>query len=141
MPVTLTLDAAGILRRQLEAMPRILEEDGAIIVRKTAETASGRIRAQYERVRKTGTLASRVSVRAVGAGRGKVIQDVASRAPHAWLYENDSKKLRRTRKGASRGVMTGADVFIPEMIRYRRLMYQDIKAMIARYGLQVSGDA
>jgi hypothetical protein len=140
MPATLTLDGGGILRRQLQMLPRILTEDGTIVVQKTADAAVARIVAQYQRVRKTGTLAARVSVRAIGGGQGKVIRDIASRAPHGWLYEFGSK-VRRTRKGWMRGQMPPADVFIPEVIRYRRLMYQDIKSMMARNGLQVSGDA
>jgi len=32
-------------------------------------------------------------------------------------------------------------VFIPTMIKIRRRMYDDLKAMLARAGLKVTGDA
>ena len=140
MPAQFTLPGVDMLQRQLAALPRILTEDGRRIVQNTAAAAAARITGRYQTAAKTGTLARRVSVRALGAGQGKVMQDVASRAPHGWLYEHGSR-LRRTKRNLPRGAMPAADVFVPTIIMYRAVMYREIRAMLERNGLKVSGDA
>ena len=140
MPAALTFPGLDAEIRRLQALPRLMTEEATVIARKTADTAAARITAQYQRVAKTGNLARQVSVRPLGGGRGKVSMDVRSGAFHGWLYEHGTK-VRRTKKGWMRGQMRPADVFIPEMVRYRRLFYQDVARMMRQYGLEVTGDA
>ena len=140
MPATLTLGGVDMLRRQLAALPRILTEDGRRIAQKTADAAAARITGRYQAAAKTGTLARRVLRKPLGGGEGKVMEDVASRAPHGWLYEHGSR-FRRTRRNVPRGRMPAADVFVPTMIMYRSVMMRDLRAMLERNGIQVTGDA
>jgi hypothetical protein len=70
-------------------------------------------------------------------GEGAVVKNTA---PHAYLFEHGTQ-ARRNARGQNRGAMPPGRVFIPRIMRARQLMYERLKAIVARKGLSVSGDA
>jgi hypothetical protein len=65
---------------------------------------------------------------------------VRNTSKHAFIFENGTQ-TRRTSQGWNRGAMPSGRVFIPRMIRARRRMYEQLKALLVRKGLSVTGDA
>jgi hypothetical protein len=65
---------------------------------------------------------------------------VKNTAKHAWIFENGTQ-ARHNDLGANRGSMPPGHVFIPAVIKRRRIMYQQLRALLERHGLKVSGDA
>jgi hypothetical protein len=101
--------------------------------------ATATIKGNYARV--SGNLDDGVSVEfsRTGVSAGAV---VTSKSPHAWMYEHGTQ-VRHTATGANRGAMPPAPpgrAFIPEMIRARRRMYEQLADLLKRNGLLVSGD-
>ena len=65
---------------------------------------------------------------------------VKNRAKHAYIFENGTQ-ARHTGLGYNRGAMPPGHVFIPEIVRRRRGMYEKLAEMLRQHGLQVPGDA
>ena len=63
-----------------------------------------------------------------------------SAAPHAWLYEHGSV-ARHTKLGRPRGVMPGNPVFVRNVIKFRRQMWQNLATMMKDHGLGVTLNA
>jgi hypothetical protein len=122
--------------RQLLADTSATGEAGHI-VEATANGAASSIRSSYP-VR-TGNLRDHVTVEAQMSGfsAGAI---VINRAKHAAIFENGTQ-ARHTAIGANRGSMPPGHVFVPIVIRKRRQMYEQLKDLLTRSGLQVSGNA
>ncbi len=127
------------LKAELRVLPETLVGEGTHIVTRAADEASGEMIRAYEGHHYSGNLAAHVSVSQQETGRGGILAIVKNTAAHAWIFENGTQ-ARHTSLGAFRGVMPAGHVFVPIAIRNRRAMYDALKAMIARQGLEVSGD-
>lgn len=137
----LVLEGFAELREALRKLPAELKVEAQHIVEGAANGAAAQVKGNYARG-KTGNLIDGVYVRhSEGStfGAGAI---VVSKAKHAWLYENGTQ-VRHTQTGANRGVMPAAPpgrAFIPVMIRERRRMYEQLKGVLERNGLVVTGD-
>jgi hypothetical protein len=142
MSATLTFPGLASLKRQIAALPKILTEDGTRVVLRAAAALEGAVRADLAGHRVTGNLLKGIrTVEKSHADLGMVIAQVRSNAHHAHLAERGTaprmtKKLKQHR-GAARGLFTFAKL-TPGV---RAAMYDDIKRMLERNGLQVTGDA
>lgn len=139
MSVFLKWQGLAELRDELGKLPDEVVAEAREITRATTELAKGEIVGQYEAHRVTGNLAKGVIVSPWNKGQDAPGYKIKSTAPHAWLFENGSQ-ARHNSIGANRGPMPAANVFVPTVIKRRREMYEQLKAMIARKGLRVSGD-
>jgi hypothetical protein len=134
----LVWDGLAELRAQLRSLPRELAGEASDIVTGAADGAKSDIVAAYPE--RTGNLRDHVIVSKAPAGIYGAGAVVKSTAKHAWMFENGTQ-ARHTALGANRGSMPPGHVFIPAVIRRRRAMYADLKALLVRHGLRVSGDA
>jgi hypothetical protein len=82
-----------------------------------------------------------VRVKRQSAGRYGAAALVQSTAPHAHLYEYGTE-VRHTRTGAARGKMppAGPNGMVPIVARRRRRMYDRLKGVLAKMGLEVRGE-
>jgi hypothetical protein len=55
------------------------------------------------------------------------------------MFENGTM-VRHTRIGANRGAMPPGHVFVPTAIRHRAAMYRNLRDMLEREGLLVTGN-
>jgi hypothetical protein len=148
------IDGLAELYAELRRLPSELTGEAKGIVEGAANGAAAEIRAAYP-VRATnlqpgprrrtkffppGNLRARVIVSILGgkglAARFGVNVVVKNTAPHAWLFERGTQ-TRQNALGANRGAMPLGNVFVPIVIRRRRAMYADLKALVVRHGLTV----
>jgi hypothetical protein len=154
MPVSLKIHGILELKQALAELPAHLKGQATAIVMDTAQAAANDIRSQYPlgspgRKRKgkeitPGNLRKGVKVVVKEIGPVGVAAQVRSAAPHAPLYEFGTearhyitKRGRWHGTGAMWGKRPGKPVFIPTMIRYRRLMYRKLAEIIEKQGLTV----
>jgi hypothetical protein len=64
---------------------------------------------------------------------------VKNTAPHAILFELGTQ-ARHTKIGANRGSMPPGHVFVPRIVKARRKLTADLKAMVAAHGAVVTGE-
>jgi hypothetical protein len=138
MSVTLHWDGLSEFRADLEHLPEGLTTDSDPIVASAANGAAADIRAGYPK--RTGNLKKNVFVSRLDKGKDFAGYIVKNPAPHAFIFENGTQ-ARHTAIGANRGSMPPGHVFVPAVIRRRRAMYLQLKALLVTYGLVVSGDA
>ncbi len=105
--------------RELPA--QMTRDEWGPIVKDSAEGMTAELKGVYPRV--TGTLADRIVLE---PGRDSVLRaKVRSKAPHAFIYEHGTVS-RYTKKGAGRGEMPRANVFVPAAIRWRERMVRKV---------------
>lgn len=138
MSVRLEWQGLEELRTALRTLPADLTGEASHIVEGSANAAAADIKAAYP-VR-TGTLRNHVTVTHFEKGRFSAGAIVKNTAKHAHLFEIGTQ-ARHTRLGANRGAMPPGRVFVPAVMRRRRQMYQQLKALLERKGLWVSGNA
>jgi hypothetical protein len=126
------------LEDDLRRLPDDLTGEASHIIEAAANGAAAEIKPRYGV--KTGNLRDHLEVRETHDGPFSAGYVVINTAKHAGLYESGTQ-ARHTDIGANRGRMPAAHVFIPVAIRKRRQMYEQLKAMVERHGLEVSGDA
>jgi hypothetical protein len=126
------------LREQLRNLPAELTGEASHLVEGAANAAAADIKAGYP-VR-TGNLRDHVFVSHRDKGRFSSGAVVKNTAKHAHIFEVGTQ-ARHNSLGANRGSMPPGNVFIPAVIKRRRAMYEQLKALIDRNGLKVSGDA
>lgn len=119
----------------LRRLPEELVAEAAAIARAEATGATTEIETALP-VR-TGTLRNRVGA-TVQTSRFGVRATVRSGAPHALLYERGTAP-RHTARGWNRGVMPAHRVFVPTMQRHRARFYEQLRDLLQRAGLEVSG--
>lgn len=137
-------DGLDDLKAALRNLPDELAGEAGRIVETHANSAAVTIRAAYGAHRRTGNLQEHVSIDRVARGRYGAAARVKSTARHAHLFETGTKARHYITRRGVRHVTGAAEpqhVFVPEMIRVRRRMYEELKALLVRNGIQVSGDA
>jgi hypothetical protein len=130
------------LKAQLRNLPAELAAEASGIVTGRAERARQDIETSYPDVsgnlRKGLRLGSGTNVGRFGAST--ILKNTAKLA---WLYDNGSQ-LRHWDSGKKTGAMWGKTTpphtFVKIVIRQRRAMRQDLKALLERHGLVVTGD-
>lgn len=133
------------LKDALRSLPADLAEDAASYVEAAAHGAEREVRQVYEAHDHTGTLAKRlfVSTSSSAYGAGALVRDTA---PHAWIFENGSQARHWKKGGKATGAMWGktsqppTHIFVRTMIKYRKQMYDRLRAVLERQGLEVTGD-
>ena len=153
MSVELRLTGILELKQALANLPAELKGQATGIVMETAYAAADDIRNQYplgppDRMRKgqaitPGNLKKGVKVVVKEIGPVGVAAQVRSAAPHAHLYEFGTVARHYVTQYGRRkaiGAMPPRPVFIPTMIRYRRLLYAKLAALIQSKGLTVKVD-
>lgn len=125
------------LRQQLRNLPTDLGGEAAHIIEASANAAAATIKAGYPA--RTGNLRDHVYVTHERTQFG-AIGIVKNTAKHAWIFENGTQ-ARHTDLGANRGSMPAGHVFVPAVIRERKRMYEDLKDLVVRHGLEVTDDA
>jgi Bacteriophage HK97-gp10, putative tail-component len=138
MSVEVTWTGLDELREALRKLPEELTAEATDIVDSAAEIAMASIIQAYPH--RTGDLRSHVVKEAKAAGPFGVAFVVKNTSRHAWIFENGTQ-ARHTAIGANRGAMPPGRVVIPTAVRCRQTMYRELKDMVTRHGLVVSGDA
>lgn len=136
------------LRADLRRLPAELAGEAGQIVDTAGNGAAATVRTEYGQHRVTGSLADHVKVEHVASGPYGASVVVKSTAKHAWLFDNGSQArhfVEASGKEHGTGQMWGKrppmHTFVRAMIRARRRMFEELKAMLERHGLKVSGDA
>lgn len=150
--LTLTFEGLAEFKHALESLPTELKGEATQIVLDLAHAAKADIVAQYPigpgtskngRKIPPGNLRKGVKVFVKEIGPWGVAVQVRSTAFHAWWNEHGTElHHRETKKGASRGTMFSkkgppAPVFVPTMMRYRRMMQAKLAALLRSAGLTV----
>lgn len=133
----LVLDGMDDFRAALRLLPPHLRDDGADIVETAANWAEREIGAVYREHAETGNLAEhlKLEVRQNDFGTSATLR---STAKHAHLFE-DGSAVRKNKRGANRGFMPGFNVFVPEVIRRRTWMNDQLVRLLERAGFEVVG--
>lgn len=125
------------LRTALLNLPAELTAQAVGIVSAAADDAAAEIKAAYPEG-ETGNLKRGVRVGTRGGGDHTVRRVVRSTAPHATLFETGTQ-TRQTALGYNRGFMPGANIFVPVVVRRRRVMFEALVAIVEQAGLDVRG--
>jgi len=146
MTATFTWDGLEELKTAMRNLPPRLAGEADGIVTRAAEMAATEIRGRYPE--KTGNLRRgvRVTRKLAGSRAAAILQNTA---PHALIYEagtvarhyTGTDKLGRRYQMGSRGSMPPGHVFWPVYYARRRAMYGELKALLMREGLVVTGEA
>jgi len=139
-PTELRWDGLEELKAALRELPDDLKGEASHLVEGRANAAAMDIRSGYAGHRHSGNLQSKVTVTHFENGRYSTGAIVKNTAKHAWLFENGTQ-ARHTKAGWNRGRMPPGHVFVPRIIRHRRMLYREIIEMMVRNGLAVTGDA
>lgn len=128
-------DGLEALKAELRSLPADLAGEGGHLVEARGNAAVVTIKAGYP-VR-TGDLRDHVEVEhtqsAVGAR--SVIRNTSA---HALEFEIGTQ-ARHNSLGANRGSMPANPLFTQTIMRERRGMYDDLRDLLERHGLQVTG--
>lgn len=145
MPSTFVWNGLVEAQAELRQFPATLTTEATAIVERTATEAVSEIKAAYPAV--TGTsLRDRTSVsRTSGNGLFQVAAVIKNTSPLASIFENGTQA--RHYITSKRGVihLTGRipplHVFIPRVIRARRVLQSRLATMLERHGFLVRVDA
>jgi hypothetical protein len=141
--VSLIWDGLEELKVALQSLPADLTGEAANDVQEAANAAATAVRSAYGKHRVTGNLQDHVVVQERSRGQFGVAYVVKSTARHAWLFEKGTEARHYvTRNGVRHltGRMPPANIFVPTVMRHRRSMYDRLRDVLVRYGLQVSGE-
>jgi len=131
-------DGLAELKAALRALPAELTREASNIIDASANSAAVEMRTEYGKHNVTGEIQGAVGVAHVDAGKYSAGAVVKNSSKLAVIFENGSQ-ARHTALGADRGSMPAAHVFVPIMMRKRREMYRQLRALLERNGLVVSG--
>ena len=136
------------LKEALSRLPQELAGESTGIVEGAANGAAVAVKQVYGQHRVSGRLQDGVYVSQFLKGKFFHGFLVKSSSPIAWLFDHGSQTRQYvTESGAIH--KTGAmwekrpptHIFVKTMIRFRRGMYEELKGVLVRAGLLVSGDA
>jgi hypothetical protein len=134
-------DGLDELRAALRALPAELTDEARSIVDQAATDAMSAMRGEYPE----GELQNGLTRSWLAGSVAGVAILIKNRSGWAWLWDHGSKLRHRSRSGGSTGAEWGGTTpphtFGRNMAQYRRRMYEDLKALLTRHGLLVSGDA
>lgn len=138
MSASVRWDGLEELMAELRSLPDDLAAEASGIVVGAANDAKDEIYDAYPE--RTRHLKEGLFVRVREGQRYGVGAIVVNKAPHAWMFENGTN-ARHTDLGIDRGSAPPGHVFIPIVMRRRRAMYEQLRGLLTRHGLAVSGDA
>lgn len=143
MNVTFRIEGLEELKAQLRNLPADLTGEAGHVIEGHANAAGVTLRSAYGRHRRSGNLQDHVKVEKRVQGRFGVAYKVASTASHAWLFDNGSQ-VRHWASGKSTGAMWGktppTHVFVRTLVATRRAMWNDLRGVLERAGLTVTGE-
>jgi hypothetical protein len=122
------------LQAALRALPAQLLEEATAIVEGTANGAHSEIGGKYP----AGPLRDRLTL-TMSHNTAGVLAVLRQPMKEAGWFEKGTE-ARHTATGANRGRMPAQKVFLPVYYRRRRQMWVDLKAMVERHGLTVTGE-
>jgi hypothetical protein len=131
------------LKEALRTLPAALAEDAASYVEASAHEAEQAIRQVYEAHEHTGNLAAHLSIATASSDYGASAR-IKNTAPHAWMFENGTQ-ARHWAGGKGTGRMWGqtpqppTHVFVRTLMKHRAQMYNRLRAVLERQGLEVTG--
>jgi hypothetical protein len=129
------------LRAQLRNLPAELTAEASHIVQGTANAAIVDMRAEYP----AGELRDKLYQSTVGRGVYGVGILIKNSSGWAWHWDHGTALRHRSKSGGSTGAEWGGKTpphtFARNMAQKRRLMYDQLKALLERTGLRVSGEA
>ena len=126
------------LMEEIRTLPETLTGEAAHLVDGAANAAKVDIAAAYPW--RTGDLRKKTTVVPL-AKKGLIVGAVVKNTSKlATIFENGTQ-ARHTELGAARGSMPPGHVFVPRIVKARRALLQQLKAMVTRHGAVVSGDA
>jgi len=131
-------DGLDEFKTQLENLPADLTGEAAHIVEGIANAAAYEVKSAYAEHRHSGNLRDHVFVTHFDKGRYSAGAQVKATAHHAWLFENGSAaRAYYTHNGVRHetGAMPPSHVFIPIMMKHRRVMRAQLAALLERHGL------
>jgi len=134
----LRFDGLEQLKVSLRHLPKELRDDATTIVFESADSAVDEILDGYEAHSVSGELAEGLVVEeAVGSSAfaGAVVRN---KSKLSFIFENGTQ-ARHTALGYNRGAMPPGHVFVPAVIKWRKIMYDRLRAMMRSHGLKVSG--
>jgi len=136
MSTSFKIEGLAELREALRRLPEELRDEARETITREAHAAKDEIYSAYPD--HSGNLRDHLYVSETAGGRFGAAAVVRNTAKHAWIFENGSQ-TRQTAIGANRGAMPPAHLFIPTVIRHRRVMYRSLADLMRAKGLQVSG--
>lgn len=125
------------LKAALRTLPEDLAGEAGHIVEGRANGAAAIIKGGYPA--RTGELRDKLEVEHT-ASRFGARSVVRNRSKYALAFDIGSQVNRVTARGINRGRMPAKPIFSQTMRRERRAMWGDLKALLVRHGLVVSGD-
>jgi hypothetical protein len=128
------------LRQALRNLPDELTAEASRIVEGAANGAVADIGTVYAEHRRSGNLAKGLRVTHFEGGKFSAGAIVKNTSPHASWFDAGTQ-TRQTKIGADRGAMPPTWTFVRGITRARRLMWTQLKELLVRKGLLVSGDA
>ena len=135
---SLTWVGLSELKADLRKLPDQLKGEARHIVDAAANRAEADMRTGYLQHKRSGNLIDHLSqVVTDDSAFGYAIQ-LKNTAHHAWLFEYGSQARHRGIKTWK--PMPAGHVFVPAMEKNRRWMYDELRAMLTREGLGVTGD-
>jgi len=135
---SLTWVGLSELKADLQQLPNRLKAEAAHIVDAAANRAVADMKAQYGQHVHSGNLLDHVDQQVTDdSAFGYAIQ-VKNTAKHAWLFEFGSQARHRGLK--TWRPMPAGHVFIPAMDKNRRWMWDQLRDLLLRQGLGVTGD-
>ena len=157
MSVKLTWSGLKEFQAEFGKLPETLNAEAAPIIQAHARAAAATVQAAYP-IRTTGlhptkhrrkpwyppgSLKQRVFVTRLTNVPNNLGWVVKSADPIAWIYENGTETRQYlTVNGKQKivGKITGTHIFVKTMIPERRQMYQELKELIVRNGIVVTGE-
>lgn len=139
MPVRFEIIGRDEFLAELRQMPENFHAEGKHMVEARANGAAATIKSAYSDHKVTGNLAAHVKVEIEESTAG-IIANVKSTARHAFIFEHGTRP-RRTKKGKSTGAMWGKtpkpNIYVPTIVRARKLLTDDLMGLLQRAGLVV----
>lgn len=124
------------LKDELRQLPAALTADAVPLIESLAAQTAADIKAAYPR--RTGRLADRVYVSRTSAlGLFNVAAVIRNTSPLAGIFDSGTQ-ARHTSIGANRGSMPPGHVFIPRVMRARRMLTFQLAALVQQHGLTVT---
>jgi hypothetical protein len=132
------------LKAALRQLPAELTGEASHIIEGAANAAIVDMRAEYP----PGELRDKLAQTTLGAGQYGVGIQIKNSSGWSWHWDHGTKLRHTTDKkrkahptGAEWGGTTPPHTFGRTMAQTRRWMWAQLKTMLERHGLQVSGDA
>lgn len=125
-------------REELRQLPTSLAGEAAHLVEAAANSVAHEIKAAYPY--RTGDLRAKVVVSTLLGHDELIVGEVVKNTSKLAMIFEYGTQARHTALGANRGSMPPGHVFVPRIVKARRQLTQDLKAMVARHGATVTGE-